>query len=267
MPELGELLRRAAGNPPDLPDFEMIQRRARPRIIARRVAAGAVTLAVGLACWAGTAAVLGDPGGEGVDVVDRVPVPTAIPPVALRKGLLEPGTYAGRVGAYDVLLERNDDNWGAEVVEPDWLALTYRQYMLHLQTWDGVVPPSSSDGSGRQEVPGGLVAWLVDNPRLSASEPIDVEVGGVQATQLDVRVVMPLETTPSECTGPCVILARVASDGELVDLEVGQRARVLILGPLGQQLVVFYRAADDEFAVLDSAVQALLADLTLKTSG
>jgi hypothetical protein len=64
-----------------------------------------------------------------------------------------------------------------------------------------------------------------------------------------------------------VVLGRVAGDGEPVDLEVGQRARFIILGPAGHQLVVFYRAPDKEFTVLDGAVQELLAGLRLETSG
>ncbi len=267
MPELGELLHRAAGDPPDLPDFEMIRRRARPRIVARRVAAGALTLAVGMGVWAGTVSVLDHSVGDSVGVVDRVPDPTVAPEVALRQGLLEPGTYTGAVGSYDVLLETHDDAWGAAVVEPDWIGLTYRQYLLHLQVWDGVVPPAAEDGSGRQELPGGVVAWLVDHPRLSSSEPIEVEVGGLSATQLDVRVVKPLANPPGECTGRCVILTRIAGDGEPVDLEVGHQARFLVLGPPGHELVVFYRAPEDEFAVLDDAAQALLANLRLETSG
>lgn len=267
MPELRELLHRAAGDPPDLPDIEMIQRRARPRIIRKRVAAGAIALAVGLAGWPGMAAVLDNTDGRHVDAVDHAPPPTGTPAKALREGLLEPGTYAGRVGRYEVLLETRNDAWGAAVVEPDWLALTYRQYVLHLQLWDSVVPPAGDDASASQDPPADLVAWLAAHPRLSTSAPVKVQVAGLAATQLDVRVVKPLKITPGECTGRCVVLGRVAGDGELVDLEVGQRARFLVFGPSGRQLVVFYRAPEREFAVPDDAVQALLADMRLETSG
>ena len=69
MPELGELLHGAAGDPPDLPDVEAILRRARPRVIRRRVAAGAAVLAVVLAGWVGTSALLTQLGVVHVDVV------------------------------------------------------------------------------------------------------------------------------------------------------------------------------------------------------
>jgi hypothetical protein len=263
MPDLKDLLHAAAGDPPDLPDVEAILGRARPRVIRRRVAVGAAALAMAMAGWAGTSAILTDP----VHVDPINPAPTAgTSPQDIREGLLEPGRYVGRVGSYDVLLETRNDAWGAAVVEPDWLALTFRQYMLHLQVWDSIVP-SGGDARAQQKPPADLVAWLVANPRLATSRPSQVEVGGRTATAVDVRVVRPLATTPRECTSRCVVLGRVAGDGELVDVEVGQRARFLILGPAGHQLVVFYRAPEKQFAVLDGAVQELLAGLRLETSG
>jgi hypothetical protein len=265
MPDLRDLLHGAAGDPPDLPDVEAILGRARPRVIRRRVAVGTTVLAMALAGWAGTSAILTDPGVVHVDPVN--PAPTAdTSPRDIREGLLEPGTYVGRIGSYDVLLETRNDAWGAAVVEPDWLALTFRQYMLHLQVWDSIVPPGG-DASARQSPPADILAWLVADPRLSTSRPTQVEVGGRAATGVDVRVVKPLTTTPRECTSRCVVLGRVAGDGELVDVEVGQRARFLVLGPAGHQLVVFYRAPEKQFAVLDGAVQELLAGMRLETSG
>jgi hypothetical protein len=44
---------------------------------------------------------------------------------------------------------------------------------------------------------------------------------------------------------------------------MGQRARFLIVGQSGQQLLIFYRAPEREFSVLDQAVQELLAGLRL----
>ncbi len=265
MPELGELLHGAAGDPPDLPDVEAIVRRARPRVIRRRVAAGATALAMAMGVWVGTSTILTGRGAVDVDPVN--PAPTTGPsPRSVREGLLEPGTYVGRVGLYDVRLTTRDDAWGAAVVEPDWLALTFRQYMLHLQVWNSIVPPGA-DASARQKPPADIMAWLVADPRLSTSRPTQVEVGGRMAAAVDVRVVKPLRTTPPECTSRCVVLGRVAGDGELVDLEVGQRARFLVLGPAGHQLVVFYRAPERDFAVLDGAARELLTGLHLETSG
>jgi hypothetical protein len=138
--------------------------------------------------------------------------------------------------------------------------------MLHLQLWNSIVP-AGYDASAQQKPPADLMAWLVADPRLATSHPTQVEVGGRKATAVDVRVVKPLTTTPPECTSRCVVLGRVARDGELVDVEVGQRARFLVLGPAGHQLVVFYRAPEKEFAVLDGAVQELLAGLRLEGVG
>jgi hypothetical protein len=64
-----------------------------------------------------------------------------------------------------------------------------------------------------------------------------------------------------------VVLARAGGDGELVDLEVGQHTRFLVVGPPGDQLVVFYRAPERQFAVLDDAVAELFAGLRLEGPG
>ena len=45
-----------------------------------------------------------------------------------------------------------------------------------------------------------------------------------------------------------------------------RKARVLVLGDPGAQLVVTYRAAEDEFAVLDQAARELLSALRLTRS-
>lgn len=267
MRDFRELLDRAAEDPPDLPDIEGILLRARPRIIRRRLAAGVIALVVGVAGWVGTASLLSHVGVDGGEVVDLAPAPTITEATAIREGLLEPGTYGGRVGAYDFLLETRNDAWSVVVAEPAWLALTYRQYVLHLQVWDGVVAPDAAEASGWQKPPADVAAWLAAHPRLSTSAPTEVVVGGIAATQLDVRAVRPLERPPDECTGRCVILGRVAGAGELVDLELGQRARFLVFGPSGQQLVAYYRAPERQFPVLDDAVQALLANLRLVPSG
>jgi len=61
-------------------------------------------------------------------------------------------------------------------------------------------------------------------------------------------------------------LARIAGVDELVHLESGERARVLVVGNPGSQLVVTYRAPEREFAVLDQAARALLSELRLTPS-
>jgi hypothetical protein len=59
----------------------------------------------------------------------------------------------------------------------------------------------------------------------------------------------------------------VAGDGELVDLEVGEHTRFLVVGPSGNQLVVFFRAPEREFAVVRAAVEDLVGGLRLTPAG
>ena len=261
MRDLRDVLDDAAGSPPDLPDIDMIRRRARPMLVRRRAGAAfaAVALVAGLA---GVASVLGDSvPGRGDQVVQPSPTPE---PHELRPGQLEPGTYDGRVGAFNLTLALGNDDWKVLVNDDTWLVLTYRQYALHFQVWGSVVPAASPNVRGSEPVPGDIAAWLAANDRVTTTAGSATEVGGVPATEVVVRVARPLDRSPAECaTSRCVVLARVAGDGELVHVEQGERARFLVVGDPGAQLVVTYRAPEDELAALDQAVARLLAGLRL----
>ena len=271
MRDLRDLLDDAAGDPPDLPDIEMIRRRARPSLVRRRMAVVAGVVALGLAGVVGVDAGLGLIGNR-QDVVVQPPPPPPAPPAPdaapIRQGQLEPGSYRGEVGRYAFVLRTRSDEWSVLVTRPGWLALTYRQYTLHVQVWGGVLSPEADRVGSLQPVPADLAPWIATNGRLSTGAARGVEVGGIAATELDARVIRPLENPPGECPTPqCVVLGRVAGTDELVDLDAGHRATFLVVGPPGQQVVVFYRAPEAEFPVLDQAVQALLADLRLTPTG
>jgi hypothetical protein len=259
MPELRDLLDDAAGNPRDLPDIAMIMRRARPQLVRRRVGAAAAALAVAAVVVSGVI-VLAEPDTPGV--VQPAPPPGDRRARPVRQGQLEPGRYEGTVGGRHFLLTTGNDNWSVLTARPSWLALTYRQYILHVQQWADVVPPASTDGTGRAPVPADLVDWLEAHPRLAVREVGPVTVGGLAGVALDIRVLRPLALPPGECTSKkCVLLATVAGAGEAVDIEQGQRARLVVLGEPGNQVVLSYRAPEREFAVLDQAADVLLSGL------
>jgi hypothetical protein len=259
MPDIRDLLDEAAGHPRDLPDVAEIMHRARPRRIRRR--AGAAVLAV--AASAGVVA--------GVVTVSKPDQPTIVQPGpspgqeqarTIREGQLEPGRYQGEVRGRSFVLEVGNDDWSVLTTQPEWLALTHRQYVLHLQQWASVVPPSSDDGTARERVPEDLVGWLQANPRLAVQNATPLVVGGLDGVALDIRVVTPLEDAPRECTSSaCVLLATIAGTDEAVDIEQGQLARLVVLGEPGQQLVLSYRAPERQFPVLDQAVDDLLKGL------
>ncbi|MDQ3716135.1 MAG: hypothetical protein M3381_08995 [Actinomycetota bacterium] len=261
MPDLRDLLEEAAGRPAGFPDISSIRRRARPRLVRRRLAVMIVCVSVALAGWGGVRTlsdylVRGD--GQAVAPVDLPPQPTAR---ALLDGQLEPGIYDAELASYLFSIETRTDDWSVLVAQPGWIALTFRQYILHFQIWDSVVDPAATSAETQQPVPEDLLTWLAQHPRLTTSSPTEAGMRGVQGEQIDVRVVRPLEQAPAECSGQqCVILAR-ALGGEQVDIEVAQLARIRILGPPGNQLVVFYRAPESEFAVLEQAAEQLLADI------
>jgi hypothetical protein len=185
----------------------------------------------------------------------------------MRNGQLEPGRYQGDVGGRSFELELRTDDWSALTTRPTWLALTHRQYVLHLQQWAMVVPPWSDDGAAREPVPQDLVGWLQTNPRLAVQNATPLVVGGLDGVALDIRVVKPLDAAPGECTSSaCVLLATVAGTNEAVDIEQGQVARVVVLGEPGRQVVLSFRAPEREFEVLRQAVDVLLKGLRFDTS-
>src|SRR5918993_193162 len=137
MRDLRDLLDDAAGNPPDLPDIEMIRRRARPSLVRRRMAVVAGVVALGLAGLIGVDAGLGLIG------------------------------HGHEVGRYAFVLRTRSDEWSVLVARPDWLALTYRQYTLHVQVWGGVLSPEADRVGSLEPAPADLAPWIAGNPRLS----------------------------------------------------------------------------------------------------
>jgi hypothetical protein len=264
MPDLRGLLDEAAGHPRDLPDVAQIMRRGRRSRVRRRV--GAVLLAVvasgGVLTGVG---ILGQP--ESPTIAQPAPMPSLEQARVIRQGQLEPGRYRGEVGGRAFVLEIDTDDWSVLAARPGWLALTYRQYVLHLQQWATVVPPSSPDGTAREPAPEDLVGWLQEHPRLAVQNVTPRVVGGLDGVALDIQVVAPLKDAPGECTSKaCVLLATVAGADEAVDIEQGQRARLVVLGEPGQQVVLFYRAPEQEIPVLQRAVDPLLEGLRFDAS-
>ena len=258
MPDLRDLLDDAAGHPRDIPDVAQIMRRAHPRRVRRR--AGAAILAIAASAGVVTGVVtLSKP--DPPRVVQLGPLPGE-EPRTMREGQLEPGRYRGEVGGRSFVLGLGNDDWSALATQPSWLALTYQQYLLHLQQWATVVPPSSDDGTAREPVPEDLVGWLQANPRLAVQNPTPMVVGGLHGVALDIRVATPLAVAPGECTSStCVLLATIAGTDEAVDIEQGQLARLVVLGEPGRQVVLFYRAPERQFPVLEQAVDVLLEGL------
>ena len=194
------------------------------------------------------------------EVVHPVPSPAGR---ELRPGQLEPGSYVGRVGPYAVQLTLPNDDWSVVADHDTWLALAYRQYLVHLQVWGSVVPDDSTDARASQASPPDIAGWLASNDRLTTTASRRTQVGGLPATELLIRVARPLERPPADAHPLCVVLARIAGVGELVHLERGERARMLVLGDPGAQVVITYRAPEDEFAVAEQAARSLLSGLHL----
>jgi hypothetical protein len=155
------------------------------------------------------------------------------------------------------------------VSEDGWVALVNRADYLHVQRWDGVFDPRADPVRPRDTLPppDDLVRWLMEHPRLRVSEPQSVEVGGLSGFGLEVAVSTPLDRSPPECDGRrCVLLGRVAGEAEPVDVEVGQRAWFIVLGPPGDQFVIHYRAAVERVDHLTVVVERLLATFQFETS-
>jgi len=257
-PELRELLEAGAGDPHDLPDIEAIWSRTRRIVWPRRVAATLVAAAVLVGAALSLRALPA--------LVDREPRPAddLNPRSAdtLRQGQLEPGAYVAEAFEHPFSFRTSTDSWSASVLEPTWVGLIRRANYLHVQIWDGVVDPTSrtAQPADLEPLPTDLIAWLADHPRLHATDPVPVQIGGASGFRIDARVASPLPSMPPECGGlRCVVLGRVAGKGELVDIKVGQIARFVVLDVQGGQILIHYRAPLVRFARFSTTAERLLA--------
>jgi len=257
-PELSELLEAGAGDPHDLPDIEAIWNRTRRIVWRRRIAATLVAAAVVVGAALSFRAL--------PSLVDREPTPAdELNPRSadtLRQGQLEPGTYVAEGFEYPFSFRTTTDSWSASVLEPTWVGLIRRANYVHVQVWDGVFDPTSRTArpADLEPVPTDLIGWLADHPRLDATDPVPVLIGGVSGFRVDARVAEALPSMPPECGGlRCVVLGRVAGEGELVDVEVGQIARLVVLDVPGGQILILYRAPVGRFERFSTIAERLLA--------
>ena len=258
MPDLKDLLERAAGDPHDLPHIEPIWRRARFHMWWRR-GVGAVVVLVTVAASIGVFRLLPFDGSIGVPA-DRGHLPGKV----LRQGQLEAGTYVADAFELPFSFRTRSDTWSASVVEPTWVALIRRSNYLHVQHWDAVFDPAG-DGSQILSMPADITGWLAGHPRLRAASPVPVQVGGLTGFAIEVSVQRPLSSSPGECGGlKCVLLGRVAGSGEAVDIGRGERARFIVLGPPGDQIVIHYRAPASRFAEVSVAAERLLSSFRFR---
>jgi len=257
-PELRRLLEAGAGDPHDLPDVEAIWRRTRRIVWRRRVAATLVVAAV----IAG--AVVSFRALPALVHQEPRPADDPIPRSAetLRQGQLEPARYLAEGFEPAFSFRTRTDSWSASVLEPTWVGLIRRANYLHVQIWDGVFDPSSRTArpADFEPLPVDIIAWLEDHPRLDVRTPVPVQIGGLSGWRVEVTVAEPLPTPPPECGGiECVILGRVEAEGELVDIEVGQLARFIVLDTPGGQIDIHYRASTESFPSVSAAAERLLA--------
>jgi hypothetical protein len=257
-PDLRELLEAGAGDPHDLPDVEAIWSRTRRIVWRRRIAATLVAAAVLVVAAVSFRAVPA--------LVDREPKPAEDPNTrsagTLRQGQLEPGAYAAEGFVHPFSFRTSTDSWSASVLEPTWVGLIRRANYLHVQLWDRVFDPTSRTArpADLEPLPTDLIGWLGDHPRVDATDPEPVQIGGISGFRVDARVVKPLPTTPPECGGlRCLVLGRIAGEGELVEVEVGQIARFVVLDVPGGQIIILYRAPVERFERFSRTAERLLA--------
>jgi hypothetical protein len=260
MPDLKGLLELGAGDPHDLPHVEPIWQRARVHVRRRR-GIGAVALVVTVAASIGVYRLLPLDGRSGTPA-NRGNLPGTV----LRPGQLEAGTYVA--GEFDLpfSFRTRGDSWSASVVEPTWVALIRRSHYLHVQRWDAVFDPAG-DGTEVLPLPVDIARWLVHHPRLRAESPVRVQIGGLSGFAIEVSVAQPLAISPDECDGQgCVLLGRVGGTGEPVDIGRGERARFIVLGAPGDQVVIHYRAGEADFERVASRAEWLLSTFTFSGS-
>ena len=107
--------------------------------------------------------------------------------------------------------------------------------------------------------PDSLVTWLTDHPRLDVSEPEDVTIGGVSATQVTVDIAEGQGYESPNCPGTqCVLLFGTPQFSYFA--EDGRRIRLQVLETGGRTLAI-----TTEPPIADYDAGAALADQLLAT--
>ena len=87
------------------------------------------------------------------------------------------------------------------------------------------------------EAPDDLVGWLRRHPYLRTSAPETVTVGGIEGKRFDIAVGELPQDYSGECGPDCVALFRF-SDGTVLVISKGEKAREIVLEDMGGETVV-----------------------------
>jgi hypothetical protein len=189
------------------------------------------------------------------------PVPTVAPSptlAVLPKGLVVPGTYVSRIQpGLTLTLDQTAEN--DSDIPTSWIDLVFEgdsQFEIHIIRLDNVFDPKHA---GKLiDLPPNLTAWLVKLPGITVVHPAKtVQVGGLDATQLDLR------------TGPKGIMIAPIPGVDLTSLgfgdvpylgwrESGDLVRLIVVPVGGHQVVISMLAIEDPRGVhFDATVKAL----------
>jgi hypothetical protein len=247
----------AAGATRDLPDVPRIARRGRALTWRRRGlrAAVAATVAVGVVA-----------AGQGLDIFSAEPLPPVEQPrpPGLRSledsVALTPARYEVSAFEYPFSVRVTGADWFSGVVTPTWVYLARKGIPVHIQRWDSVIRPSG--GVARKPVRADLPAWFQEHPGLDVLDQQTTTLSGVDGVRLDVAAKASAARLRSECEGRrCVLVARVSTHGEAVDIAVGERARFYILEMPDGPVVVYWHARASRFEELERRFDGVVGSI------
>ena len=255
--DVREVLMDAAGATRDLPDVPRIARRGRVLTWKRRGLRTAVAAIVVVGVVAA---------GQGLDIFSAEPLPPVEQPQppqlrSLQDSVaLTPARYVASAFEHPFSVRVTGADWFSGVVTPTWVYLTRKGIHVHVQRWDGVIRPSG--GVAREPVRADLPAWLQEHPGLDVLDQQTVTLSGVDGIRLDLAAKPSAAIQRSECEGRrCVLIARVSTHGEAVDIAVGERARFYILEMSDGPVVVYWHAHASRFEELEPGFDGVVESI------
>jgi len=110
---------------------------------------------------------------------------------------------------------------------------------VHFAAPEEVYDPHRLGSAEIVAIPKGMVAWLRNHPYLDADKPVEMDIGGVDATRFDVQIpAMPEDYPDDLCENPCLPLFVQQGGGALRVYEGGYR--FVVLEVQGETVVLYY---------------------------
>ncbi|MFQ5425826.1 MAG: hypothetical protein ACE5EV_01960 [Gaiellales bacterium] len=152
-----------------------------------------------------------------------------------------------------------DRGWTADFDDADVFQIVRPALdgFLSIGRGGGVITPGPNPQP--QRLPDDLIAWIAGHPDLEAGEPVDTEIDGIRAVQIEVEARVDTQLFIRARSDEGVTIGTQQPPGVLYGLDSGALAKLTILEVEGARVVISIDGAPgtwDEFVALADAVVA-----------